>query len=130
MDSVPDPKDQVLKIDRLVQEVVRSGCDSDHPFLPLGQGGDDQDGNGSGSWILFQPSADFKSIHPGHHHIQQDGIGKAFRHPLEGLFSVLRLHNFEVPGLKGVPEQGAVLFIVIDDEDPPIGALGGGLGTR
>ncbi len=83
-----------------------------------------------GEGIFLQPAADFETVHAGHHHIEQDDVGRPLRDLLQGLFAVLGFDDFIAVRPQRVSQQHAVGFLIIHHQHESVMArdMGGGGG--
>ena len=124
VDGVVDAQGEFLQIDRFAQEIAGPGRDAHHALHPLGERGDNQDRDVGRAGVFLKPPADFEAVHAGHHHVQQDDVGRPLFDFLQGLLAVLGFDNFIAVRLQRIAQQCAVCFIVVHDQHETAAAQG------
>ena len=128
VDGMVDAQGKFLQIYRFIQEIAGAGGNAHHPLLALGERGDHQDRDKGRAGVFFQPPADFEAVHAGHHHVQQDDVGRPLFDFLQGLFAVLGFDNFIAVRFQRITQQRAVCFVVVHDQHESATAQGAGGG--
>jgi len=86
---------------RLADKIIGTAIDSALDVAELVQGGNHDDGDVAGVGVVLEPPADLESAHLGHHHVEQDQVGLAFGHHIEGLHPVVGRHGPAIPDRPG-----------------------------
>ena len=111
----PNPRDELLRIERLRQVVVGAQVESGHPVHGVASRGEhDHRQRRHGA----EPSEDLETVHAGHHHVQDDHCVVSRPEPLD-------IHARAVGDVDGKSfacqvgrHEGAQLGVIVDDEDP------------
>src|SRR5882724_406537 len=89
-------------------------------------GGQDENGDSGGGWIVFQQTGYLEAAHPGHHQVQDDHVGQVlFRGGESGLAAVGALDRVAEAGQFFV-EQLVERHVVIDQEQAGLRLVGHG----
>jgi hypothetical protein len=109
-------KQELVKIDRLGEEIVHTGFDCPLHVVRRGARGKRQDGDGVSLRIRFELTRGFKAIHARHHQIHDDGLRMERTDHVESLGAV-RGGGGEVTGeLQEVAERSTTDGLVIDNQ--------------
>ena len=84
----PYARGQLDLVHRLAQEVVGPGFERLDAILHRLKRGDHHDRNSLGAFVSLETSRHLESVELGHHHIEQDHIGRDGANGIEGLFAV------------------------------------------
>jgi hypothetical protein len=123
--QVLHPRDQRDVVDRLRQKVVGSGLEPLHPVGGLIERGDHDHRDMLRARLDFQPPADLKTVHPGHHHVEQNHVGPLARADMQRLGTAPRRAHLEIFGCEPRFEKFHIGVDVVDDKN----ACGHGLAT-
>src|SRR5258706_8152491 len=74
--SVADAQDNIMKIERLVQEIACPRSDGRQSFLSFREGCDHQDRDLRRAGVFFEAGADFEAGHFWHHYIQKNQVSR------------------------------------------------------
>ncbi len=119
---------QLGAIHRLAEKVLRAGAESAHPRVAVAMGRDHDDRNVSRGEISFDLTRHVVAVHPGHHEIEQDQVGRLVSHHRDRLLAAGRDNHLQALGREHRFQQRPVLPLVVDDEDA--GTMIGECGTR
>ncbi|MET4846215.1 hypothetical protein ABIF62_006710 [Bradyrhizobium japonicum] len=103
--------------DRLGEEIVGAGF---QPAIAVGgavERGDHHDGNVVRRRIGLETAADFKAVHVGHHHVEQDDVAFGAAGQRQRLGAVRGGHHVEIFGGQASFEEFDVGGNVIDNQD-------------
>ncbi len=85
-------------VDRLGQEVVGARLEASQPVGGLIESRHHDDGDMPRRRIGFQPAADLESVHPRHHHVEQNDVAIAGGADLQGVRAVGAGDDVEIIG--------------------------------
>ena len=105
-------------VDRLGQEIVGARIESDDPVARLVQRGDHDDRDMGDLGVGLDAAADFKTVHAGHHHVQQHDIGQFRGNAGQRLLAAARRQDFEIFGRQLRFQQLDVGEDIVDDQNP------------
>jgi hypothetical protein len=97
--------------------LAASGKSGDYYILPVGAGGDKEDGNVPGQWVLFDGPAGLKSGNAWHVNVEENKIRLELNGGLQGLFAVANIGNQLAGASQQFFCQPEADFIVVGNED-------------
>jgi hypothetical protein len=105
-------------VDRLGEEVVGAGLQAAHPVRDVGKRGDHDQRDVACLAVRLQATAQLETVHPRHHDIGQDQVGRLAVRQLDGRGAVRCGDHVEVLGGQLDLEQFDIRRNVIDDQNP------------
>ena len=116
-EQVPHAHAELRAVDGLAEKVLGSGAEPPDLGVAVVQGGDDHDENVLGDRVALDPDRHLVPVHPGHHDVEQDEVGRLLRHDLERLFAARREHDTEALVREHDLEQLPVVRLVVHHQD-------------
>ena len=110
------PEQQLPPVDRLGEEIVRAGLQSQVPLLLFRERRHQQHGQERLARALLHSFADLVSGHSRHHHVEQHQVDALRPEQLEGRGSAGGFQD-AVVGAEHGAKQRAVLLLVVHDQD-------------
>jgi hypothetical protein len=111
----PDAREQLVVVERLLDEVVRTRLDRLHLLVP-GAGCDHDHGQHGRLFALAKPPADRITVHLGHHDVEEHDVGIRALNELKGRRAVGGRHHLVAVRLEHGLEEPHVLGDVVDHE--------------
>ncbi len=116
------PGDELPRIDRLVEEVVRPDVQTEDLVRHLRQGRQHGDRNPGRPPVRLEGPADREAVHGGHHHVEENAVGQPLLHCPERREAVRGRRDLEALLPQDLLDQVEVLGLVVDDENAVRGA--------
>ena len=109
--------DQLVDVDRLVEEVVGAQLVGPHLVLDPGQRREHDDRHEVGVALPLEALADLEAVEARHHHVEDDAVGHLGRHRRERLLAVGGEAHAEALVGEHLLDEGQVLWLVVDGQD-------------
>ena len=109
--------DQQLHLDRLGEVVVRPDTEARKLLILLAQRREKYHHRVAQLRILADGTAGLRTVHDGHHHVQQDQVRTALGGGLQRLGAVLRREYFVALLLEVVPHEFEDVDFIVDKQD-------------
>ena len=114
--QIPHPNRELGTVDRLAQKLLGAGLEAAHPGVAIVERSDHDHGNVLGGGVRLDGFGQLVAVHPGHHDVEQDQVGRLALHHDERLFSAARGHQEKAFRAEHRLQQLAVVPLVVDDQ--------------
>ena len=116
LDQRADPRVELLRIDRLAEEVVGAGFEAFDPGRPLLQRADEDHRRQAGLGDVLQRRADVEAGDVGHDHVEQHEIRVLAVHEVERVASVGRGQDLVALAFEQLAKRRDVRLVVVDNQ--------------
>ena len=112
----PDPRQHFLDHDRLGHVIDAAGFQPAHDVLGLRQSRHEDDRHVAQAGVALEPPAGFKTVHAGHHGVEQDDVGRDLVDDPHRGGAIHRDHHRHAGAVERVGQKPQRFRRVVDDE--------------